>query len=332
MWRPCWRIIGWGALILYLLMAPGLAGLGKGEVLHLKAVCFLPSSHPLAAVIPMYVDKVKEKTKGEIVVDFLGGPEIMPGPEQVKALQRGKSLGMCITVVSQYEALVPEAATTSLSKLLPWEERERGFYDLQVESHKKANLMYLGRWLYGPFYLWSKKPVSKLEELRGMRMRTGALYDRFMKQLGIVPISIAPSDVYIALEKGMADGFGFTIIGPRKDGWTTKVKYLIGHSFYNQNGTILVNRENWDKLKPDQQQAIKEATASFEQAMVDYFIKEIDKELKILKEQEGVKVIGFSPADATKYVNTAYDALAEALAPKIPPEAMKKFRETSEKK
>lgn len=326
------RMVWIGVLVVVLLIAPGLERVGKAEVIHLKTVCFLPSSHPLAAVIPMYVDKVKDKTKGEIVIDFLGGPEIIAGPEQVKALERGKSLGMCFTVVSQYEALVPEAATTNLSKLLPWEERQRGYYELLVESHKKSNLMYLGRWIHGPFYLWTKKPVSKLEDLKGLRMRTGALYDRFMKQLGIVPVSIAPGDVYVALERGMADGFGWPILGARKDGWTTKVKYLIGHPFYNQNGTILMNRENWDKLQPAQQQALQEATAAFERVMVEYSQKEIEKEMKILKEQEGIKVIEFAPAEAEKYVSTAYSALTEALAPKIPPDMMKKLREASDKK
>jgi TRAP-type C4-dicarboxylate transport system substrate-binding protein len=320
-----------GILIASFVIAPGVERLTKAEEVRLKAVCFLPSSHPLAAVIPMYIEKVKEQTKGEVVIEFLGGPEIMAGPEQVKALQRGKMIQMVITVVSQYEALVPEAATTNLSKLLPWEERQRGYYNLLVESHKKADLMYLGRWIHGPFYLWTKKPVSKLEDLKGLRMRTGALYDRFMKQLGIVPVSIAPRMSMCALR---GDGGRLRLADPwaRKDGWTTKVKYLIGHPFYNQNGTILMNRENWDKLKPAQQQALQEATATFERIMVEYSQKEIEKEMKILKEQEGVKVIEFAPAEAEKYVNTAYEALAEALAPKIPADVMKKLREASDKK
>lgn len=332
MGKWCRRVVCIGILIAAFVIAPGVEQLTKAEEVRLKAVCFLPSSHPLAAVIPMYIEKVKEQTKGEVVIEFLGGPEIMAGPEQVKALQRGKMIQMVITVVSQYEALVPEAATTNLSKLLPWEERQRGYYNLLVESHKKADLMYLGRWIHGPFYLWTKKPVSKLEDLKGLRMRTGALYDRFMKQLGIVPVSIAPADVYVALERGMADGFGWPILGARKDGWTTKVKYLIGHPFYNQNGTILMNRENWDKMKPAQQQALQEATATFERIMVEYSQKEIEKEMKILKEQEGIKIIEFSSAEAEKYVNTAYEALAEALASKIPADVMKKLREASDKK
>lgn len=332
MWKSYQRIVWVSLFIMSFLLAPGLAEVGRTEAVHFKAVCFLPVNHPLAAMIPTYIEMVKEKTKGEILIDLLGGPEVIPAFEQVKALQRGKAIGLTFTVASRYEAIVPEAATTSLSKLLPWEERKSGYYDLLVESHKKANLMYLGRWLYGPFYIWTKKPVSKPEDLQGLRIRTGALYDRFMKRLGIVPISIAPGEVYVALERGIADGFGWPIMGARKDGWTTKVKYLIGHSFYNQNAVILVNREDWDKLKPAQQQAIKEASTDFERAMVDHFMKEIDKELKILKEEEGVKIVEFSPPEAERYVNSAYESLAEVLGAKIPEDLMKKLREASEKK
>jgi TRAP-type transport system periplasmic protein len=332
MWTSNRRIVLVGVLVVSFLLAPGLVGVGRTEAVQFKAVCFLPVNHPLVAMIPTYINMVKEKTKGEIVIDLLGGPEVIPEFEQVKALQRGKTIGACFTVASRYEALVPEAATTNLSKILPWEERETGFYDLLVEAHKKADMMYLGRWLYGPFYIWTKKPVSKLEDLKGMRIRTGALYDRFMKQIGIIPVSVAPGEVYLALERGMVDGFGWPIMGARKDGWTTKVKYLIDHPFYNQNATILFNLESWNKLSPAQQQTVKEVGAVFERNMVEYFKKEIDKEMKILKEQEGIKTIEFTPAEAKKYVNTAYDALAEVLSPKIPADMMKKLREASEKK
>ena len=332
MWRSCQRTVWVGVLILPFLLAPGFEGVGRTEAVHFKALSFHPVNHPQAALIPKYIDMVKEKTKGEVVIDLLGGPEVIPAFEQVKAVQRGKAIDLTFIVTSRYEAIVPEAATTSLSKILPWEERESGYLDALVEAHKKANLMYLGRWLYSPFHIWTKKPVAKLEDLKGLRIRTGALYDRFMKKIGIVPVSVAPAEVYVALERGMVDGFGWPILGARQDGWTTKVKYLIGHSFYNQNAVILVNLENWDKLKPELQKAIREVSGTFEREMVDYFKKEIDKEFKILKEQEGIKVVEFSPAEADLYVNTAYESLAEVLAQKIAPDVMKKLRETSDKR
>lgn len=309
------------------------SGSPKAEAVHLKAVCFLPKTHPLGAALPMFVDKVKEKSNGEVVIDYIGGPEVIPALEQVEALRKGKTIDMAFQVTAYYQSVVPEGLAMHLSRLLPWEERQSGFYEAMVEAHKKQGLMYLGRWLYSPFYLWSKKPVQKPEDLRGMKMRTQALYDRFMKALGITPVSIAQGDTYTALERGMAEGFGWPILGARTDGWTEKVKYLINHSFYDmQNATIIMNLEKWNSLTPKQQEALKQAAMEFEPAMVDYFKKAVDDELKILKEKEGIKVIEFSPADAKRYVDLAYDVEWKALEDKCPKEVVAKLKELCSKK
>lgn len=333
-------------IVASLLVAVFVAGLGLGcsskpkeeaakqaEPVHIKAVCFLPKDHPLVAAIPMFIDKVKEKSKGEVVIDYLGGPEVIPALEQVEALRKGKTIDMAFQVTAYYQAVVPEGLAMHLSRLLPWEERQSGFYDAMVEAHKKQGLMYLGRWLYSPFYLWSKKPVKKPEDLRGMKMRTQALYDRFMKALGIIPVSVPQTETYTALERGMVEGFGWPILGARKDGWTEKVKYLIGHSFYDmQNATILMNLDKWNSLTPAQQQMLKDAAIEFEPAMVEYFRKAVDDELKILKEKEGVKVIEFSPQDAKKYVDLAYDVEWKALEEKCPKDVVAKLKDLSSKK
>lgn len=302
------------------------------NAVHLKAISFVSQDHPLAAMIPRFIDLVKEKSNEEVVIDYIGGPEVIPPLEQVEALRKGKMVDMTFSPSAYYEALVPEGLSLNLSRLTPWEERQNGFYDLMVEHHKKANLMYLGRWLYNPQYLWSKKPLESLDDLRGMKMRTLANFDRFMQRLGIVPVSIAAGDVYTALERGMIEGFGWPILGVRKDGWSEIAKYVIGHSFYDsQNCAILMNLDKWNSLSPKAQQAVKDAAADFEREMVAYFKKAIDDELKILREQEGVKVIEFPPDQAKKFVDTAYEVQWEALMQKCP-DSVPKLRELCEKK
>lgn len=303
------------------------------EPVTLKAVVFLPRNHPLAAALPTFIDKVKEKSKGEVLINFLGGPEVIPALEQVEALRKGKVIDMAFAVTAYYQATVPEGLAMHLSRLLPWEERKSGFYDAMVTAHEKQGIRYLGRWLYSPFYLWSAKPVAKPEDLRGMKMRTQALYDRFMKALGITPVSIAHGDTYTALERGMVEGFGWPILGARSDGWTEKAKYLIDHSFYDmQNATILLNLDKWKSLTPGQQEALQQAAVEFEPLMVDYFKKKIDEELTVLTEQEGIKRVQFAPADAERYVNTAYEVEWKALEEKLPADVVQKLKELSSKK
>ncbi|MHB1407789.1 MAG: TRAP transporter substrate-binding protein DctP [Desulfitobacteriaceae bacterium] len=285
----------------------------------LKAVSFLPTDHPLGAMIPEYAKTVETKTKGQVVIKLLGGPEVVPALEQVDTLRKGKIIDVAFNPASYYGPIIPQAPAMEASRLLPWEERQSGFFDAMVKYHKAANVMYLGRWLYSPFYIWLRNPVQKPEDLKGVKIRTQANQDQFLKNLGAVPVSVTQAETYVALERRMVDGFGWPVLGIRKDGWTEHAKYVIGNSFYDmQNCAILMNLDKWNSIPQDLQKQVQEATVEFEHKMVDYYKGEIDKEWKILKEQNGIKVIEFSPADAKKFVDTAYESKWQQIAQSVP--------------
>jgi len=57
-----------------------------------------------------------------------------------------------------------------------------------------------------PYNIISKTPVRRLEHLRGIKMRvTGGLVAEIFRELGAVPVAIAVSEVYTALQRGVVD-------------------------------------------------------------------------------------------------------------------------------
>jgi len=282
----------------------------------LKAVCFLPKTHNLAVMSLEWVKKVNEAFEGEFEVKYLGGPEITASQQQIQALQNGV-FDINFNVTSYYSPLAPELNAFQLSRLMPWEERETEFFDFMQERHENIGVAYLGRWLYGPFYLWTKKPVSSLEDLKGLKIRTGPMYIYFMNKLGVSSVSIKPTDVYTALERGTADGFAWPLLGARELGWTDSCKYLIDHGFYMQDGAILFNKKTWDGFSEETRIKLGKLTADFERDMVAYFQSEIDAERERLK-KEGVTFIQFPEAEAEDYLDKAYSAYWEHLEGKVP--------------
>ena len=289
-----------------------------GQAVELKAISFVPKNNPMMAMPMDWVERVNKETKGELVVKYLGGPEVIPTPEQPEAVRRGV-VQVLFGAGSFYESLMPENMSYILSKLTCQEERKPGgFYDFMVERHKKIGLMYLGRWFYGPFHLWTRDPVKNVKDLAGRKMRTAGLYDRFMKALGIVPVTVAPADVYTSLERGVVEGFGWPLIGPRESGWVEKCKYVIAQPFYfAQNTVILVNLETWNKLPKSVQAKLIDLTAKFEPDMVGYFEKEINKEWEALRKLN-VQPVKLSAEEAKYYVDTAHRVEWEALGNKVP--------------
>jgi TRAP-type C4-dicarboxylate transport system substrate-binding protein len=284
---------------------------------ELKAVCFLPRNHPLAAMTVEWVKRINEYCRGELRINYLGGPEVISPLDQVEALRKG-IVQVTFNPTAYYQSIFPEGVAFTLSKLTPWEERRPGgFYDFMVSRHKRINAMYLGRCMHSPFYLWLKEPVRTPADLNGRRLRTTALYDRFMRAVGAIPVSISMTETYTALKQGTVEGTGWPLMGARYLGWTEICKYIIDHPFYNQNITILMNYSSWLRLPRALQEKIQNLTAWYEPYMVGYFDSSIATEWKEVQ-KIGVKRIRFSSPDAKLYLDAAYDAEWRALEEKVP--------------
>lgn len=285
----------------------------------LKALSFLPTNHPLVATIPNWIEKVEEATDGKVKINWIGGPEATPESEQFTALRNGV-IDVNFPNTSMYGDQVPEARTIQLSQLKPWEERESGFYDKLFEAHEAQGVIYLGRFMSNelPFYLWFNDPFESLADLKGRKMRSHVIYNALIEAHGMVPSFVAPSDVYTALQQGIVEGFGWGgLLGPRVNGWTDSSKYVLDHPFYNQNGTILMRKEAWDKIPAEYQQKIIEATAEYEREMDAYFAEESAKERQEL-EAIGVQFIKLPGDEGEKFVQVNYDAAWAELEQDLP--------------
>lgn len=321
------KIRSMGLIVLVLTFLFSVQFVGAADPIVLKASCFLPKNHPLAVKVPVWIDEINKGLSGAVEVKFVGGPEVIPAFEQIEALRKG-IIDVSFTAGAHYGTQLEAANSLHLSRLMPWDERKSGYFDLMVKEHEKIGARYIGRWLHGPFYVWLKEPVKTPQDLRGRRLRTHPLYDRFFKALGISAVTIQPSEIYTALERGVIEGTAWPIEGPREQGWTRMLKYIVNHPFYAQNNTvILMNLNTWNKLPAGVQSKLQEITSSFEREMVSYFQQKIDQEWNLLK-KEGIQVIEFSPSDAATFLGLAYDSEWADLQKKIP-DLVPQLRKTS---
>jgi TRAP-type C4-dicarboxylate transport system substrate-binding protein len=271
--------------ILGLSLAVGLTFLDlpniSAQPMELKAVSFLPKDNTLNTMIPVWIDRVNTELKSVLRVNWVGGPEVIAPFDQAEAVRKNL-MQVGFIPAAYYTGLLPEADIISLSKYDFKKERERGgLFDYFVERHKTINLRLIGTYIYEPFYLVVRKPVSKLEDLKGLKMRTAAKYDKMMLKLGMIPVTIQMGETYTGLQRGVVDGFGFSTIGPREYGWLENCKYVIDIPFYmRQNTYILMNLDVWNKLPKEAQDKIMDITIKFEPEMKAAFEKMIQNEKK----------------------------------------------------
>ena len=295
----------------------GGGGGGQGAQ-TLRLISFIPSNDIVTRdVVPMWMDKVEEETGGELTIEWIGGPESIPQPDQFAAVRDGL-VDVNFNVAAYYSNEVPTIFSTLLSPHTPSEERENGYFDYLEQRHEEADVVYLGRWLSGfPFYFWSNQEIQTIEGFNGATIRSNPQYHPVLLALGANPVDVGQSDVYTSLERGVVQGFSWPVIGPQEYGWTEVTQYLIFEPFMAQTGTITMNSDTFQSLSSENQEIMSELTAEFETEMRDYFIELGQQEREALPDA-GVETLTLSSEESERFQELWKDAHWQNLEEQAP--------------
>lgn len=300
----------------------------KAKPIILKCVTFKPAATQFepATFVRLFVNKVNERSKGELTIKVLGSTEVIPMTEQALAVKRGV-VDMSFNAAGLYKGLAPGAELLGLSEITPEEERARGAYDYVQELHNKDGLFLLGRASANrpAFHMGLKKKVARPQELAGLSLSGGAtIAPYFMQALGVVCPRIPSPDWYTALERGTVDGWVFTLESARMYNFNEVTKFIIDEGFLTNVTTIIMNLNGWNRLPKHlqdlllevQSEFVKEATAVSDNVTISAKQQLVNK---------GMEVIKFSKADTEWFMQLSVNAQWEGHE-KDYPEAVAKLR------
>jgi TRAP-type transport system periplasmic protein len=251
---------------------------------------------------------VNEKLKGKVTVNYVGGPEVVAPNQQFQALKNGV-VDVLLGAAAYYRTEVPMAWAVQFVEKTPPELRKTGWYDVMRKIHlDQGGVIYLANTAAGggAFRIYMARKIDK-PDFKGLKIRVSPVYTPLVSALGGAPISMAPGEIFTGLERKVVDGFGWTYTGIDTLGLHEVSKFVIDHPFYSLDTVILVNKGVWDKLSPELQKALGEIAEETERRHAAYMQDSLKKEDEKLKKL-GIQFIKFSPADAERYVRTAYDA------------------------
>jgi TRAP-type C4-dicarboxylate transport system substrate-binding protein len=258
-------------------------------------------------------------------VNLVGGPEVIPKPEQVQACSDG-IIDMAFAVCGEYRQVIPEVAALHLSPSTPWEARKNGIYDYWLNLHKKYNLYYLGRWSYDINYIfYLKKPIKNLAGFKGLKISPTGRTDKLIEALGAVNVEVGGSELYSAMEKGLVDGYVWSDSGLLSS-WKEVTKCAVDQPILSAaTFTTVMNLKKFNSLPKHLQDVLTTVAVEYEPVMAKYY-----DELRA-KEQKGWKDAGVSfiklPPEEAKWLNDSANKLAwEMVKTTMSPEAYGKLR------
>jgi len=309
-------------LVLMLVFSLTETAISASKPIKLKAISFLPPNTNQTKAFKDYIDRVNKKTKGKVILTFLGGPEVIPAREQVEALRNGV-VDIAISPTAYQMRLVPINQAWSIFADKPWKERKSGLFDLISQGYLRAKMKLLGSMGRGSkMYFFLRKEVKRPGDLKGMKIRTIPNVRTILENLQCKGVTVPRGDIYIAMERGVLDGFLSPIDLVLKLGQQEVCKYWIDHGFLVSVVVTIANVKRWNSLPQDIQKILTETMEEIER---DYYSRwfEYGENAKRKLIKAGVKRITFAPADAKKFLDVVRNGFYSDLKKADPQGAAK---------
>jgi TRAP-type C4-dicarboxylate transport system substrate-binding protein len=183
---------------------------------------------------------------------------------------------------------------------------------------------------HGPGILHTKKPVAKLEDMKGMKIRAQGTVVPIVQALGGAPVGATMPETYDALRTGVVDGSMAPYEALKGWKWGEVINATTENygSAYSVVQFVVMNKQKWDAMPPDIQKIIEQINVEWIEKQGKLW-DEIDKEGKEFSVKRGNKVITLSKEEDARWaakVKPVIDSyVAELKSKGLPGEEGLKF-------
>jgi TRAP-type C4-dicarboxylate transport system substrate-binding protein len=239
-----------------------------------------------------------------VKVNIFAGATLSPADQTYDAVVKGiADVGMSVLSYSKGRFPLTEVLDLPLgytSGLQATRLANAYYRKFQPKELADVKIMYL--MAHGPGILHTKEPVSKLEDLKGLKCRCTGSSAKVVAALGGTPVAMPQNEAYDALQKGVVNGLVSPIETLKGWKYAEVVKYTTRNlgSSYSVGFFVAMNRAKWDALPKEAQSAIEAVNAEW----VDKAGKawdDFDKAGTEFALSKGVKIIELSKEEDARW-------------------------------
>lgn len=247
-------------LILCLAILPGILHAKPAELTYSSQ---LMTTHPaIAELVVPWGDLMEERSNGNLEITYFNPNTLVPSHELIKAAHKG--------VVSI--TLVPLAMATSMFPAATVMDLPFLFSNSRESSLAAALLLEQNQQVQKDFEDWKvlssstsanreivsvRKPIRTLEDLKGLKIASNSAQTAAtITALGAVPVIVPINDMYLTLQRGMADAAILPIPGMAATKVTEFAKYITICNFDNASQGFFMSKETFNSLPKDVQNVL----------------------------------------------------------------------------
>lgn len=178
----------------------------------------LPPQQIQARAVQMFADELAKLSGNKIKVEIFPSSQLGSITEMMQSVQAG-SLSMSMAVPAWYSAFAKPLDAFTLPYLVSSSDKLKPALDGTIGKEiakycDGAGFKVFGYWLLGARNIVNKvRAVQKPADCQGLKLRVinSQVYMATFRALGANPVAMDPSELYLALQQGVVDGFEFPL-------------------------------------------------------------------------------------------------------------------------
>jgi TRAP-type transport system periplasmic protein len=306
----------------------------SADVIRLRYAMWMAPTHKMSVMVDQWCKEVEKRTNGRIkVTPYFGGTLAAPQLVYDGLLKGAFDIGQT--------ALAYNTGRFPFSEILDYplgyrDARQATALDNafavkfkpQLKEFEDVKMLYF--FSPGATLIHTRKVISGVDGIKGMRIKGSGLNLKALESLGAVPSTVTMADTYDALQKGMLDGMlQFTeTLQTFRFGEMLKCTVMDHGISTAPVQYIAINKKKWESLPKDVQQIIEKINQEWVEKTVNE-LTAMDKEAYEFLKKQGHTFVTVSKEEQAKTaerMKPVLDLYVQAMKAKgLPGEEALKF-------
>lgn len=224
---------------------------------------FQPATHKISIVFEEWCKEIEKRTNGGVKITMFHGGTLTPATQIYDGVVNGLS-DIGTSVFSYHRGRFPLTEFSDLpigikdcvTAARLWNAYYAKFKPKEMDDVK---IMYL----HGnpsSIVQTTRKPVQKLEDLKGLKLRVTPLGTPIAKALGAAPVAMPMGEAYDALSKNVVDGglLPYEVLEGFKLGEVIKYATETWSVAFTSAWYVAMNKQKWDSIPLEWQKVIEQ--------------------------------------------------------------------------
>jgi len=287
----------------------------QDKVVTIKVTNWFPVGHKQDTLLQAWGKDLEQRTNGKVKVSYYAGGTLVPAAQSYDAVVKGIAdvsnhvLGYTMGRFPSAQVLdlpigfPPGAGPTKIANEWYKKFKPKEFDDVKV--------LWFHAMPYGLVHT-KTKPVKKLEDVKGLKLRCYGSNAKFVGLIGGAPVAMPMPDVYDALAKGVVDGLLSSYEALQGFRTGEHVKYSTENlgTAYSAAFVVAMNKKKFASLPPEVQKTIEEMSPEYIEKYGQMWT-EIDAAGKEWLGKRGVEFISLSPEEEARWYEQGAKPLVE---------------------